>query len=175
MKARKLGLGILGALIMAALVLSAGCKKKEAAPEPEAKPVAEKVKPETAPGSTVAAGATVSEIKSVGKPENPEDPAMFIFYSVGQPTAGKELKTLDLKAGQEITVSVQALTSKGLDTGACPVEWVPSAGTLSATPVKESCKAAKVKALKAGEATLTMVYKGAKGDKIEISLKGAVK
>ncbi len=171
MKARKLGLGILGVLIMATLVLSAGCKKKSEGPKPEAKAA----KSETAPGSKVAAGSTVSEIKTTGKPSGPGDPAMFIFYNADQPTSGKELKTLELKAGEEITVSVQALDSKGLDTGACPTEWVPSAGILSATPVKDSCKAAKVKALKAGAATLTMVYKGAKGNKIEIGLKGAVK
>ena len=175
MKAGKLGLSILGALIIATLVISAGCKKKEAAPNPEAKAGAKAAQPETAAGATVAAGSTASEIKTTGKPSGPGDPAMFIFYNADQPTSGKELKTLDLKAGQEITVSVQALDSNGLDTGTCPTEWVPSAGILSATPVKESCKAAKVKALKAGEATLTMVYKGAKDNKIEISLKGAVK
>ena len=95
MSARKLGLGILGGLLMAALVLSAGCKKKAEAPGPEAKATAKAgakaAKPETAPGATVAAGATASEIKTTGKPSGPGDPAIFIFYNADQPTSGKEL------------------------------------------------------------------------------------
>ena len=177
MKAGKLGLGVLGALVMVALVFSAGCKKKAEPAAGETKPAEKAAMPEAkAPEAqpAVAAADTVSEIKKTSQPTGPGEPAIFIFYAIEQPTAGKELKTLDLNVGQETPISVQALDSKGLDTGACPVEWIPS-GTLSVKPIEGKCKAALVKAMKAGDAKLTMVYKGAKGDKIEIAIKGAIK
>jgi len=175
MKSKKLGWMISGVMILA-LVISVGCKKpkEQPAPEPTEETQAQPAKapaeqPATAPAPETAPAVSTAPMK-IG------DPARFIFYKADQPTAGKEYQTLDMKVGEEITISVQALDSNGIDTSACPVKWEADSALLKITSIEGNCKASKVKALKSsGAVTLSVVYKGAKGNDIKADLKGSIK
>jgi hypothetical protein len=137
----------------------------------QAQPSGQASKEAKAPAQPAEAG-TPQPVQGATQPtpvfKGPGDPAIFIVYKAENPTGGKEYKAIDLKVGEEIIISVQALDKGGLDTGACPVEWKGDPGILSVKAVEGNCKAAKIKALKRSDSvTLTTVYKGAKGNNIE--------
>jgi hypothetical protein len=147
MKGIKLVCGTIGAALLAVLLISAAAPTKK--PEP-AKPA-----PAAAP--------------KVG------DPARFFFYKSELYETGKELWKIQLGVGEEIPFSVQALDANGYETYSCPVDWKYDKTVLQVTKSASRCQTIKLKGLKASEnATLTLVYKGAKGNMIEMPVKGAV-
>jgi len=170
MKGKKFGFGILSVVILLALVAGMGCKKKAEPPASETPPpetVVEKPAPQPTGGTTQQASV---------KPEPIGDPSWFIFYKADMPSAGKEYQALDLKVGEEITISVQALDKNGRDTGLCPTSWESPGSALSLSSIAGNCKATKAKAQKANaSAVLNAIYSGAKGNRIEAPLKGVIK
>ncbi len=171
MNGKKSGLGILGAAILAMILIGTACKKPAEQPAKEKTPAAKTSKPapvaEPAGGTTGQAAATSQATGDV---------VITVFYKAATPTSGKDTQMLELKVGEEITISVQGLDKDGRDIGACVASWKADSEIMKLTPVAGNCKATKVKALKAATATvLTAVFTGAKGNKIESNLKGAIK
>lgn len=103
------------------------------------------------------------------------DPSSYWWYKNEVPYLGKEINKLAVGLNEEVPLCIQALDSNGRDTGVCPVEWKSDNATLAITPIPNKCNAVKIKGLKASDkAYVTVVYKGAKGNKIEATLKGNV-
>jgi len=150
MKGTKLVCGTIGAALMALMLISAAAPTKK--PEP-AKPAPTKPAP----------------------PPKVGDPARFFFYKSELYETGKELWKIQLGVGEEIPFSVQALDANGFETYSCPVDWKYDKTILQVTKSPTRCQTIKLKGLKASDnATLTLVYKGAKGNMIEMPVKGAV-
>jgi len=109
------------------------------------------------------------------QPRKVGDPAIYWWYKSEAFYVGKEINKLSININEEFPVSIQALDSNGLDTATCPKEWKSDKAVLAITPIENRCNAVKVKGLKAAEnISLTVVYKGAKGNDIEAVLKGSV-
>jgi hypothetical protein len=125
----------------------------------------------------ISAGTRAAEEKNpppanTTEPAKPGDPVKFYWYKNPAPYIGKEVWTLELMVGEEVPISVQALNTAGKDLSVCPGDWQYDGAVLQVAKIQDSCKGIMVKGLRASDKViLTAVYKGAKGNSIEASLK----
>jgi len=159
-----------GIFLMAAVLgLGLGCKAKQTekaeAKKGAPKGVAGEQKPEA-----------IAEAPKAQPGTEEKEPAIFLFYKSDTPDANKYLKDgkLEMTAGEETPISIQALDAKGIAISSCPSWQADSA--LSFKPVENYCRGIKLKALKpAQESSLTAVFKTAGNKEIKAVLKVEVK
>ena len=81
----------------------------------------------------------------------PAPAATFTFYKGDAVAEGSEITKLDLKVGEELTVTVKAVGADGKELTGCPVWSSAPKAYLQLTKVPDKCASEHIKALKAAK------------------------